>query len=141
MKLHPIIHTNPSRLWCGPAVISTITGLDTGMVHQCVRDVCRRRAVTGMFDDEVRKALRALGYAVRVYRTGRWLTLKDWMVRHSSLFAKRPVVVIVATSTFNHYVTLLGSKFIDSALKNPVSLKRARHKQARVLRFMVVEKL
>lgn len=138
LRLHPIVHTRASNIWCGPAVIASITGLDTKLVHDCIRDVLGHN-VTGMFDSEVVKVLKALGYAARIYRKGRWLTLEDWTARHRELFRDRPAIVTVAHTTLNHYIAVLGSRFIDNSLKRSVHISRAKHKGARVLGFILVE--
>jgi hypothetical protein len=93
-----------------------------------------------MFDSEVVRVLRVLGYAARIYRKGRWLTLEDWVSQHRSLFRDRPAIVTVAHTSLNHYVCVLGSRFIDNSLNRSVHISRARHKRARVLGFILVEK-
>ena len=138
LRLHPIVHTRASLVWCGPAVLASITGLDTKLIHQCIVDVLGYN-VTGMCDPEIVKVLRALGYSSRIYRKGRWLTLEDWTARYRLLFRDRPAIVTVTHTNFNHYIAVLGSRFIDSSLNRSVHISRAKHKRARVMGFILVE--
>jgi hypothetical protein len=92
-----------------------------------------------MFEWEVRRVLRALGYASRPYKKGAWLTFEDWLRKYSALFKDRPAIVTVAHTELNHFVAVRGGRFIDNSLAKPVPLSKAKHKKARVMSFLLVE--
>lgn len=135
MKLHAIKHNNKSQLWCGPAVISAVTGLDTRTVFQCIRDTTGMPKVMGTNHTNVTQTLRALGVNATVYYTrGSAFTLARWLRLNRSMFAHQPVIVGLT----HHWVAVQGRRFVDSHEPSPVPLKKAPWRRARVKSYILL---
>lgn len=116
MNLHSVKHTNKSRLWCGLAAISAVTGIDTKTIAQCLRRN-GRKAVKGIRTSELVSALKALGTdAQSVYVNGKPPTLCAWARQNRQLFATAPVIVVAG----RHFQVLQGIRLCDSFNPEPV---------------------
>ena len=62
MKIKPVTHISTDRnRYCGPAVISAVTGMNSGEAARLIRSVSGQRAVRGAFTTHVRRALTLCG--------------------------------------------------------------------------------
>lgn len=142
LKLHSVRHDNKSKQWCGPSAISAVTGRSTSDIHQCIRAVTNKKCVMGLYVWDMKKALTALGVSFRhqyhsVPAGQTRDTFAKWLREHKSLYAHNPVILVVS----NHYVTVMGNRFVDSFEPKPVSLKNAPWRRARVHEYLVIESL
>jgi hypothetical protein len=128
MKLRPIIHNNNSRLWCGPAAISAVTGKDTRTTTQCIRSVNNLSCVMGTEPHEIKKALNALGLHARYILVDGKPTLARWGRQNRQVFAREPIIVGLT----EHWVVLCGRRFVDSITETPVLFSKAPSRRARV---------
>lgn len=140
LKLHSVKHDNKSKQWCGPSAISAVTGRSTSDIHQCIRDVAKKKCVMGLFVWDMKKTLTALGVSFRHQYHAKLPgqtrdTFAKWLRENRSLYANNPVILVVG----NHYVTVMGRKFVDSFEPVPVPLKQAPWRRARVHEYLVIE--
>ncbi len=61
---HEINHDISTKLWCGPAALSCLTGASTSQVRALIRQFRKdhKARVQGTWDDEVQYVFRKLGY-------------------------------------------------------------------------------
>ena len=169
MKLRGVVIENPfekKRLWCGPAVISAITGFPVSHVVETIKDVkvemgegigyrwvgkCGeqeenqyRLPVKGMHTGEVRYTLQRYGYNLvdsfynAVHRnldTLRMPTTASWLKTRND---KNELNLIVAGY---HYQLVKGVKLVDSWTVDPVFIRKAPRRRARMKKVYRVVKI
>ena len=169
MKLRGVVIENPfekKRLWCGPAVISAITGFPVSHVVETIKDVkvemgegigyrwvgkCGeqeekqyRLPVKGMHTGEVRYTLHRYGYNLinsfynsvhRNLETGRMPTTASWLKTRKD---KNELNLIVAGY---HYQLVKGVKLVDSWTVDPVFIRKAPRRRARITKAYKVVKI
>ena len=169
MKLRGVVIENPfekKRLWCGPAVISAITGFPVSHVVETIKEVkvgmgegigyrwvgkCGeqeekqyRLPVKGMHTGEVRYTLQRYGYNLvdsfynAVHRnldTLRMPTTASWLKTRND---KNELNLIVAGY---HYQLVKGVKLVDSWTVDPVFIRKAPRRRARMKKVYKVVKI
>lgn len=128
MSLHAITHDNRSKLWCGLAALATVTGRPTSECATLLRQIRGGKPVKGVHTFELRRAFEKLGYQVTHVPGRRKITLAAWLRDYANAYQDHAVVVVVS----NHFVAVEGRKFCDSHTKQPVFLKAAPWRRARV---------
>lgn len=116
-RLMDVVHDNRSHLWCGPAVISAMTGRTTREVMMLLREASGARAITGVRDAHLKTVLAKLGFGLvesGVCERARPV-LRDWVRERAACFSSRPVVLVVEAGPGGwHYVVVQGDSFLDS---------------------------
>ncbi len=138
--LHSIKHNNASKMWCGPAAIAAVTGVDTKTITQIIRSVGNKSRVKGVSNDDLLRALKVLGYETTLVDKAafRWEreTLCRWKKKNKAKL-KTPVIVNVT----GHYVVLHGDMFVDNHTKTPVRFSKAPHRRKLVKYAWSVKKV
>ena len=137
MELKSVIHDNKSKLWCGPTALATLTGQPTSVIHRVIRDVSGKRKVTGTRVNHLIIAGLRLGIGMTKYSVSGKPTLAQWLRKNQALYAHSPVVITLT----HHYVTVMGRRFVDSHTREPVFLRKAPHRRARVECYLTVKPL
>jgi hypothetical protein len=138
VRLKPVVHDNKSKLWCGPAVLSSISGQPTSIIHRMIRDYTGRPSVKGTSHSAVVTVAGKLGYHMVTHHVpvkGR-PTLAAWLRQNRTLVASNTIVIGLT----NHWVAVSGRSFVDSHTKKPVSYGKAPHRRCRVERYMIVSR-
>ena len=129
-KLKPVKGGNR---FCGPAAISTITGISTDDASRIIRHITGRRQVTWTSTHEVHQAMQWRGYRIVEKRMdGDNPTLARWLRERQN---RRATYLINVT---NHWVVVRGNKFVDSKHRDPVNTRQAKGRRARVKRVYTV---
>lgn len=141
IRLHPVRRdTKASNRYCGPAIISALTGLDTRDTAALIRSIYGRRQVTGSSHDELSKALTKLGFRMR-FTTD----LRDLPKRQRPTFVRwlretKPGAGQTYLLAFGgHWALLQGRRYICGITKTAVPLSQVPHRRARVKLALVVE--
>lgn len=124
MQLKPITHGPKKNRFCGPAVISFITGLTTDDAAALIRIQTGRRAVMGTGPHEVSNALRACGFRMigdREYGKDR-PTLARWLRDNKERRTAGRVFLIIAG---NHWQLVTGQRFACGIVGEIVSVRHA----------------
>ena len=83
VKLRPINRGPRDNRYCGPAVVSFVTGQNTSDVSRYIRNKFRNgRPIRGTYDHEVKHAFRALGFDLNrapVRVNNKLPTLAGWL--------------------------------------------------------------
>ena len=138
MKLRPVKTLNGERTFCGPSVISAITGFPVALIcevinrHRLERRESTRIDVGGMHFYEVNDCLRTYGYKalptemnVPLFFNGSKPTIARWIKQRKD----RNELNLVDAG--NHYQLIKGVKFVDSFTKVPVFIRKAPHRRSR----------
>lgn len=139
MKLRPVnVGPRPNR-WCGPAIISIITGCTTREAADLLCDITGARQITGTFTSDVKEALRRHGYAlvpVKSRNYGEKPTLAAWLRD-----TPRPAGVLYMVIAGHHYQAISGRRYCCGRVREIVSIRDKRVKRrARVTAAYVVER-
>lgn len=131
-KLHPILNDTRGHVWCGPGAIAAITGKPLSQVKEAIYGVRGKRSpIMGMSEIEVAHTLRALGLRpapARKYSKDERPTLARWLrERYKFQMGKTYLVNIT-----DHFVVIRGRKFIDNQTLEPVFIRSAPKRRARV---------
>jgi hypothetical protein len=117
MKLHAITGRNS---YCGPAVISTLTGMTTDSAAEIVRRRTGQRVVKGMYTRELRDALYSLGITSDVRPVTGKPTLNQWMTHHRENSKSTYLVVVTG-----HFIVVQQSHMIDNHTGTPEWVERS----------------
>ena len=123
--LHAVKHDlRGTRLWCGPAALSAVTGLPTSVIRDAVQTVRRdRRPVQGMNRQLLVLTLTHLGFGAELFWSDSWQPefRKPTLVQFHKSFRhhldRSPILINVT----GHFVALQGDLFVDSWFKEPVA--------------------
>ena len=135
MKIKAVNKGN--NTYCGPAVVSSLTGLNTDQAAQLIREYGGRRSVKGCYTHEVRGALAEIGLSThRIPAEG--LTLNQWHRKHIYKAHNFNDVFLVVAG--DHFQLIKGYRFICGQTLVPVPFKTDRrvHRRARVKDAYVV---
>lgn len=132
--LHAIIHDMPTKLWCGPAAYSVLTGYPTSRFNEELRRERGARGRTGAImriqSPELLRALRRAGKQFETLVCGtppRTLAASERDLLDSA--AGRPVLVRVK----GHLFVIEGRWMIDNGTRDAIRLKDSPHRRKRVL--------
>jgi hypothetical protein len=130
MKLHPVNRVKGGNRFCGPAVISAITGMTTCEASRLIRNQTGRKMVTGTGTAEMLNALYECGVSMKhiaLYAGTRPSpTITGWL-RESKAIRTPGRVFLVATS--NHWQLISGRKFVCGKTVEVVSIRHEKVKR------------
>jgi len=128
LNIKPVLHVKGDKnRYCGPSVISAITGINTGEAARLIRHVGGRRSVKGSYTYEVKEALELCGirsqwehFGLQLSGSNRGPTLAAWL-RHTKKerTAKRVFLIIAG----NHYQLVQGRRIVCGILGEPTSIR------------------
>jgi hypothetical protein len=125
----PTYPKGDSNRYCGPAVISAVTGLSTGEAARLIRSLTGKKMVTGVSDAHMARAFQACGIcmASREMFAGKFRpTLAAWLAK------PRDASKVFLVAAGNHWQIIRGRRFVDGIaravvpLDNPAVKRRAR---------------
>ena len=164
MKLRSVVEGKNG--WCGPAVISSITGFPVDHVVETIRKVrenmgCEfssrwvagkdgeyynqdyRLPVKGMYDGEVRYTLQRYGYNLipSVENVPRYNKkgLRPTLAQWLKARGDRNEMNLISAG--HHYQLVKGVKLVDNATKDPVFISKAPHRRRRMKKVYKVVKI
>ncbi len=127
LNIKPVLHVKGDKnRYCGPSVISAITGMNTGEAARMIRHVGGRRSVKGSYDWEVREVLERCGirsvrenFGLKLGRS-KGPTLAAWL-RHTvkERTAKRVFLIVAGW----HYQLVQGRRIVCGILGEPTSIR------------------
>ena len=133
LNIKPVLHVKGDKnRYCGPSVISAITGMNTGEAARMIRHVGGRRSVKGSYDWEVREVLERCGirsvretFGLKLGRS-KGPTLAAWL-RHTvkERTAKRVFLIVAGW----HYQLVQGRRIVCGILGEPTSVRDKRVKR------------
>ena len=128
IKLPPINRGPRDNRYCGPAVVSFITGKNTSEVATFIRNRYRNgKAIRGTYDYEIDGALSALGYHLKwVNFSGFQPTLAGWLKADKHLRSTGRVFLVNAG---NHWQLISGRKYACGRIGEIVSIRDSRVKR------------
>tara|TARA_R100001460_G_C3548400_1_gene174999 strand:+ start:1137 stop:1919 length:783 start_codon:yes stop_codon:yes gene_type:complete len=118
--------------YCGPSVISAVTGMTTGEAARLIRHVGGRKSVKGSYVSEVTNALAMCGikstyksFDLKLSRS-KGPTLAAWL-RHTvkERTAKRVFLIVAG----HHFQLVQGRRYVCGILGEPVSIRHKRVKR------------
>jgi hypothetical protein len=119
--------------FCGPAVVSAITGVTTDQASAVIREVSGMSMVRGTFFCDLDRAFDWLGYRVSTEKT---MERPVTLIRASEIIGKRTAILDLP----NHWGAISRGTFADSRYRSPVRVEDVRHRY-RVRRFWLVKKV
>ena len=126
MKIKAVNNSTSDRnRYCGPAVISAVTGMVTGEAARLIRNVSGQRKVTGSYAHHVIRALKLcnVGYNSNKffgYNTKQQPTLAQWLKSSKDIRTSGRVFLIVAG---NHFQLVEGRRYVCGRTKDIVSVR------------------
>jgi hypothetical protein len=118
--------------YCGPSVISAVTGMTTGEAARLIRHVGGRKSVKGSYTSEVTNALAMCGikstyksFDLKLSRS-KGPTLAAWL-RHTvkERTAKRVFLIVAG----HHFQLVQGRRYVCGIVGEPVSVRHKRVKR------------
>ena len=134
MKLNPVNKTKNGNRYCGPAVISSVTGCTTDEAAKSIRTISGQRAVRGTATWHLLKAFKQhwdVGNKCLFeahWRTPRnqLPTLASWLRDNKHLRTSGRVFLIVAG---NHFQLVSGRRYVCGITRDVVSIKHDKVKR------------
>ena len=126
MQLHPVNRLPKGNRFCGPAVISVLTKMNTDEAAKLIRHVSGQRKVTGTRRKDLIKAFNLCGINSVSHQTFSYMkpkqrpTITKWLSTSKSLRTPGRVWLVVAG---NHYQLVSGRKFVCGLTSDIVSIK------------------
>ena len=126
LKINPVNNNSSDRnRYCGPAIISSLTGMTTGEAARLIRSVTGERKVTGVHTHHIIRALDLGGIS---YFPGSRLsfnlqnkpTLAKWLKDAKESRSTGRVFLVVAG---NHFQLIEGRRYVCGRTKDIVSIK------------------
>ena len=126
LKINPVNNTSSDRnRYCGPAIISSLTGMTTGEAARLIRSVTGERKVTGVHTHHIIRALDLCGIS---YFPGSRLsfnlqnkpTLAKWLKDAKESRSTGRVFLVVAG---HHFQLVEGRRYVCGRTKDIVSIK------------------
>jgi len=121
LKIKPVttLVTDRNR-YCGPAVISCVTGMNTGEAARLIRSVSGQRAVRGTLTTHVRRALKLCGIESSRIDHTRKCTLAAWLRESKNIRTTGRVFLVVAG---HHFQLIEGRRYVCGRTKDIVSVR------------------
>ena len=128
MKLNPVNKTKNGNQYCGPAVISSVTGCTTDEAAKSIRTISGQRAVRGAATRHVLEAFsQHWGVSNKPLFDAHWRTprnqlptLASWLRLNKHRRTAGRVFLIVAGS---HFQLVSGRKYVCGITRDVVSIK------------------
>ncbi len=125
--------------YCGPAVISSLTGCTTGEAAYLIRKINRRKQVTGTDDQELFRVLRTFNITAycEMNVTGKDRpTLAAWLKQTHGKRGGKTFLIIAG----NHWQLVSGNKYVCGITRQIVDLKHEKVKRrARVTKVWEIK--
>jgi len=166
-KLRAVKNDVTTKLWCGPAAISAVTGEPVSKIMGILRDLSGRRTIKGVGYRLLQRTLAQLGWeAVTIHRFDRRRTepkverisasitvtsgagvefvepkkrptLARYCREHRADFQEHACIIGVT----GHYVAVYGRRFCDNHTNEPVFLRKSPHRRTRVEQVFQIRKI
>ena len=121
MKIKPVTNISTDRnRYCGPAVISAVTGMNSGEAARLIRSVSGQRAVRGAHTTHVRRAMKLCGIQSIYQRCTPKITLAAWLRESKTSRTTGRVFLVVAG---NHFQLIEGRRYVCGRTRDIVSIK------------------
>jgi hypothetical protein len=125
MKLNPVNKPKGHNRYCGPAVISAVTGCTTNEAAWIIRTIGYHKSVRGSSTRDVRASLRQYGISCDQMPKGAgWgdpaPTLTQWLRINKEIRTAGRVYLLVAG---NHWQLVSGRKYVCGVTGDIVSIK------------------
>lgn len=126
MKIKNVNNSTSDRnRYCGPAVISAVTGMVTGEAARLIRHVSGQKKVTGSYPHHVLRALALCNVGCKNkkffgYNTKQRPTLAQWLKSSKDIRTSGRVFLIVAG---NHFQLVEGRRYVCGRTKDIVSIR------------------
>ena len=121
MKIKPVTNISTDRnRYCGPAVISAVTGMNSGEAARLIRSVSGQRAVRGAHTTHVRRAMKLCGIQSIYQRCTPKITLAAWLRESKDLRTTGRVFLVVAG---HHFQLIEGRRYVCGRTRDIVSIK------------------
>jgi len=149
VKPYAINHNLNTLLWCGPAVVSAITGADTELIRELIRAHRKNRksVVTGTRAEDLEFALHKLGYAMRLFYMCHGelldhLTMAKWLKTYKRKAGVAYVIELCGTKREpdGHWAVVLGGYYCCSHIEKWVPIEQAPNRRVRVATVYTVKK-
>lgn len=149
VKPYQINHNLRTELWCGPAVVSAITGADTELIRELVRKWRKNKkaVVIGTDGQELEFALYKLGYAMRMFYMCHGdlldhLTMAKWLKTYKRKAGVAYVIELCGTKRepAGHWAVVLGGYYCCSHTGKWVPVDKAPNRRCRVQTVYTVRK-
>lgn len=125
LKLGPVVRTKKaSNKYCGPAVVSALTGADTAEVARVMRHVSGARSIKGTSWGTVTKVLHLYGIGCCDFVTGynrekgNRVTLTQWLRQ-----TDRPTGKVFLIAAGHHWQLVSGRRYVCGISKEVVSIR------------------
>jgi len=125
MKLNPVNRPKGHNSYCGPAVISAVTGCTTNEAASVTRLLTGRESIKGTYTYEVRNTLSRYGVTMRRMRVDR-PTLTQWLKANKDKRTSGRVFLLVAG---HHWQLISGRRYVCGRIGEVVSIKDKRVKR------------
>lgn len=138
MNIGPIIKpaTGHNR-YCGPGALSAICRIDTAKAAAVLREVTGKKSITGVYESQMVRALRKLGYRALQVPTPQEQSVAAWL-KANSLKVRGTKVYLVATK--NHFMVVQGRRGVCNNTKGVVPLAKIKQRRANVQSIYVISK-
>lgn len=154
MKLKTVKHNMPGSCWCGPAVVSSVTGLSTASITRQIQDwrmknkgLNNRPAVAGTHSHELSAVLAGNGYSVNLrrdtYAHAKYPTLARWLKNTYKMRDSKTVYMLLIGGTHprsqRHWVAIKGNYFCDNKTREPILAKKADGRRRQVIEVLEIK--
>ena len=121
VKIKPVNNTtSDTNRYCGPAVISAVTGMTTGEAARLIRHVSGQRKVTGSHTFHVLRALSLCNIQNVKTTVTTKPTLAQWLKGSKEIRTSGRVFLIVAG---NHFQLVEGRRYVCGRTRDIVSVR------------------
>jgi hypothetical protein len=123
MKLHPIRGRNG---YCGPGVISALTGVTTDEAAALLRLQTGRKQIRGVTPNELLPTLRNLGFwteRFQIFAEDTDLTLGEWLEVHTASWTGAYLI-----TTQGHWQLVAGEDVVCSKNRVPINWRAMKKK-------------
>jgi hypothetical protein len=138
ITLHAVkrAHGRRSNRYCGPSLISILTGLDTRDTARLLREVSGRSSIKGTSSEHIRRALSRLGIDLVSFpthriqlRTGtKAVTFVQWERASRAVRGSDAILLVMG----NHWAVVQGRRYACGMVRKPVPFSAVPHRCARV---------
>ncbi len=141
LTLHPVKRaTKASNRWCGPAILSILTGLDTRETATLLRAVGGRSRIKGSYTHEVSAALLKLGYSMlSLGHYGSQAHKRPTLAQWSRANPKRQGTTYLM-SVGHHWAIVQGRRYACGIVGKVVPLKGCPKWRARVKQVWAISR-
>jgi hypothetical protein len=126
MHLQPVIKKPNGNRWCGPAVVSSLMGIDTDHAARLIRQVTGKANCTRTTHSVIMETLMRAGFRldVKLIRGSRdGITLAQWLRDSKDARGQGRVFLVAAGS---HWQLIEGDQYVCGLTKDVVTLRHPR---------------